>query len=290
MQPADMSRRERCRVITPNFPQTASKTTPVKDADPARRPTRSLHAATDDLGPEAMIHEHLGLACSIARRYTNRGIDAEDLEQVAALALVLAAGRFDSELGHSFAAYAGVTIHGELKRHLRDHGWAVRPPRGLYDTHCEVVQAARQLEQTMATAPTVRDIAAYLSIDVRAVREAQKLSSCYSAASLEEMFGDGLVPGAEGLRNDGTAQIDALDLRLSLARTFRCLTSRERLLIQLRFEQELTQQQIGHRLGVSQMQVSRMLSAVIVRLRASLAGSFADPTAGWPSESRAAAS
>lgn len=238
-----------------------------------------------------MIHEHLGLSRSIARRYTNREIDLEDLEQVAALALVLAASRFDAELGHSFAAYAGVTIHGELKKHLRDHGWAVRPPRSLYDTHCEVVQATRLLEQTMATAPTVRDIANHLSIDTRTVNEAQRISSCYTAASLEEMFDNGVPPAmGDRLGYDGTSQIDALEARLALGQILRCLSSRERLLIQLRFEQELTQQQIGQWLGVSQMQVSRLLSAVIARLRTSLAGSFADPRSDWSSESAPEAS
>lgn len=281
-------------MITQTIPEAAHRTVPLGQSDPAdrhTRPTRQLRAASDDPCLEALIHEHIGLSRSIARRYANRGIDVEDLEQVAALALVLAAGRFDAALGHRFAAYAGVTIHGELKRHLRDHGWAVRPPRGLYDTHCEVVQATRLLEQSMATTPTVRDIADHLSISASAVREAQKLSSCYTAASLEEMFDDGLLPAVgDRLKNDGTSQIDALEARLALGQTLQCLAPRERLLIQLRFEQELTQQQIGQRLGVSQMQVSRLLSAVIARLRASLAGSFADPRSDWSSESTAAAS
>lgn len=278
-------------MITPTIAELSPETTRLERADPAARPTRSLRAVGQDPRLEALIHEHIGLSRSIARRYTNRGIELEDLEQVAALALVLAASRFDAELGHSFAAYAGVTIHGELKKHLRDHGWAVRPPRRLYDTYCEVVQATRILEQTMATAPTVRDIANHLSIDVGTVHEAQKLSSCYTAASLEEIFDNGLLPVMGDRFNcDGTSQIDALEARLALGQTLGSLSPRERQLIQLRFGQELTQQQIGQRLGVSQMQVSRMLSAIIARLRTSLAGSYADPRPGWSLEQAAEAS
>ncbi|MDQ2850492.1 MAG: sigma-70 family RNA polymerase sigma factor [Actinomycetota bacterium] len=237
---------------------------------------------TSSSTPDDLVRDHIGFSRSVARRYAHRGIELDDLQQVAAVALVLAAGRFDPQLGHSFAAYAGATIHGELKRHLRDHGWAVRPPRGLYDTYTDVVLATRALEQSMADVPTARDVADQLGIDVQLVHEARKVGSCYTAASLDSMLTEdaGLSIG-DRLADPQPSQIDAVEVRLALAQSLRALTPRERLLIQLRFGHDLTQQQIGERLGISQMQVSRLLSAVSARLRASLAESFPDLSATW---------
>lgn len=135
----------------------------------------------------ALISDHLGLARAVARRYTHRGVDAEDLYQVASLALVQAAARFDPTRGTSFAGYAAVCLHGELKRYLRDYAWAVRPPRPIHDLYQQVTRAITDLTHTLGTAPTISDIAHYLDVDPDQVRAAHKARTAYTAASLDAL-------------------------------------------------------------------------------------------------------
>lgn len=224
---------------------------------------------------DVAISENIDLARRIAHRYAHRGVEADDLQQVAALALVLAADRFDPARGHDFAAYAGVTIHGELKRHLRDHAWAVRPPRGLHDTYHEVSRATGVLTQSLGRSPTAHDLARHLGVDVRTVREAQQLAGAFTASSLDAMAVDlPDVAARAPVDSSGARDIENVIIAVTLDRTLRSLSPRERLLVNLRFEHGLTQQQIGQRLGISQMQVSRLLAAVVTRLRLSLGDTF----------------
>lgn len=218
----------------------------------------------------AAVQMNLGLAHRIAGRYTGRGVERDDLDQVAALALVLATDRFDPRQEKPFTPYAVVTIHGELKRHLRDHAWAVRPPRGLHDTYLQVMRATEDLGQTLARTPTAQDIAEAMGIAVQEVLSARRVGLSYTAASvdaLQEQYGD--LPLAPGQADDRDG-VDGLLTRLMLQQSVQLLSARDQLLLQLRFDEELTQQQIGAHLGISQMQVSRRLAAVITRLRRSL--------------------
>ncbi len=234
--------------------------------------------AAGDLDPagvqqrDELVHEHLGLARGIARRYTHRGVDLEDLSQVASMALVVAAGRFDPARGTEFTSYATISIHGTLKRHLRDHAWAVRPPRVIHDTFHQVARATLELTQTLTGTPTTADIAHYLGIEPGQVLEAQRAGSCYTAASLdaltEERSGDSPPELSTGHETD-TAH--ALDLSITLDQAVSALPARDQHLVRLRFEHDLTQRQIGDRLGISQMQVSRLLSSLTTRLRTQLA-------------------
>lgn len=230
---------------------------------------------------DAAVKANLGLAYAIATRYTNRGVDIEDLQQVAALALVLAARRFDPGRGCTLSTFAAPTIHGELKRHLRDHAWAVRPPRALHDRYHEVAQASRMLEQTLGREPSPQDIASHVGISIAQVREAQRVGSSYTASSLEALTAERPdsplgAPVAFGSVHDAEASVVAIMLDQTLGTQ---ASSRERLLLRLRFEQDLTQQEIGDRLGISQMQVSRLLAAVLTRLRAGLAETMEYPAA-----------
>lgn len=226
---------------------SASDTTPDDHAHNehpvALRAERATRATVDDSVQrrDALVETHLGLARGIARRYTGRGIDDEDLFGVACLALVLAATRFDPQRGTTFAGYAAITIHGELKRHLRDYGWAVRPPRSLHDTYHAVLHATGDLTQVLGAAPTVADIAEDLDISADQVREAQHVGSAYTAASLEALAEE--RPGGF-LHEPFMTSVDpfgAVDLALTVDQVVSCLSSRDREIVRLRFEQELSQ-------------------------------------------------
>lgn len=220
---------------------------------------------------DELISQHLGLARAIARRYTGRGIDAEDLRQVASLALVHAAGRFDPARGTSFAAYAGVCVHGELKRHLRDHGWAVRPPRALHDLYQDVARATADLTHTLSAMPTVSDIAHYLDVDPGQVRAAQKARSAYTAASWEALAQDHPDRLLFALSQAGGPDtFDTLDVSLTIRAIVNDLPLRDQQVLRLRFQHDLSQREIGEHLGMSQMHVSRLLAAIIARLRTQL--------------------
>ncbi|MBO1767235.1 sigma-70 family RNA polymerase sigma factor [Allobranchiibius sp. GilTou38] len=219
------------------------------------------------------VERNAGLTRSIARRYAGRGVETEDLVQVAALALVLAASRFDPQRGSAFSAYARITIAGELKRHLRDHAWAVRPPRALHDAHFEIAQAAQDLTQSLGAMPTRCDIAVALHTTVDQVRKAQEVASSFSAASLDVLLVErpDRSPGGE-LNVGSVGSVDALVTRMALQEGVRSLDPRDQLILRLRFEEDLTQIQIGRRVGLSQMQVSRRLAAIVKLLRTSLTG------------------
>lgn len=220
---------------------------------------------------DELITEHLSLARAIARQYAGRGVDTEDLFQVAALALVHAAARFDPARGSTFAAYAGVCVHGELKRHLRDHGWAVRPPRALHDLHHQVAHATADLTHTLGTTPTLSDIAHYLDVDLGQVRAAHTARSAYTAASWEDMTRDHPDRLLLQLSQASAPDIfDTIDVSLTIEATLSNLPRRDQQILRLRFEHDLTQQEIGKHLGISQMQVSRLLSSIIKRLRTQL--------------------
>lgn len=217
------------------------------------------------------IHQHLGLARTIAGRYIGRGIDTEDLHQVASLALVLAADRFDPDHGTSFAGYAAVCIHGELKRHLRDHAWAVRPPRPVHDIYQHVIHATEELTHILGAIPTTADIANYLNIDLDRVREAQNAHLVYTAISLDALLEDqpGHLP--HQLRHAVHTNIhDNIDLALTIDHALSQLLPRDQRIARMRFMDNLTQKEIGEHLGVSQMQVSRLISALTARLRIDL--------------------
>ncbi|WP_246306201.1 sigma-70 family RNA polymerase sigma factor [Allobranchiibius huperziae] len=219
---------------------------------------------------------NLRLVRGVARRYAGRGVELEDLQQVAGMALVLAARRFEPEQGRGFGAFAQVTMHGELKRHLRDHAWAVRPPRALHDTYLQIVRIGDDLAQSLQAVPSTGQIAQALGVTSQQVREAQNVSGSYAAASLDAWPGGDDIPWGEPVNVGRVRSVDAQLAGLDLRQSIRLLPPREQLMLHLRFAEDLTQQQIGVRLGISQMQVSRQLSSVIARLRATLTNDTAE--------------
>jgi len=210
---------------------------------------------------------NLGLADSIAARYAGRGVDWDDLVQVGRVGLLKAVVGYHPSKGTGFPAYATPTIAGEIKRYFRDYGWMVRPPRRLQELHTELSSVEPDLQHRLHRAPSAGELASALGIEPRELSDALVARSGYSALSLDAptrtdsgmSLGDGLPDD-----NDPYAAVERAEwLRPALAG----LTDRERRIIRLRFVHGLTQEQIGRHLGVSQMQVSRLLGGILRRLR-----------------------
>ena len=217
---------------------------------------------------ELIVLQMLPLADGLAMRYSGRGVETEDLLQVARIALVKAVNRYRPGAGPGFAAFAHPTISGELKRWFRDHGWAVRPPRRIQELRAGLAVEEERLRHVLSRDPQDAELARVLGVSVGEVDEARGCSAGYHAVSLDAPTSAGtnladfvLITSSHA----GTIEIrDAL--RQSVAR----LTERQRLVLRLRYVDELTQGEIGEQIGVSQMQVSRILRGILDRLRCEL--------------------
>jgi RNA polymerase sigma-B factor len=214
----------------------------------------------------ALVERFLPLARSIARRYENLGEPIEDLNQVASLALIHAVDRFDTSRGYAFTSFAVPTIVGELKRHFRDRSWAVRPPRSLQELSLRVDRATRSLTQQLDRPPTVPELARVLDRDEEHVLEALRARVARNALSLQAPRGAEVGHALEdefGREDDGYLRAEA---RALLERLMTMLPARDREVIRLRFGADMTQAEISDALGISQMQVSRILRKAIDRL------------------------
>jgi RNA polymerase sigma-B factor len=215
-----------------------------------------------------LVIEYLGLADALARRYRSSRHDPEDLRQVARLGLLKAARRYQQPLGHGFAQYAVPTITGELKRYIRDQSWAVRPPRSLQELRMRLNTLRQQLAQELGHEPTAAELAPAAGVTAREVLEAEATASSMVGRPLDggEADESDRRPVGErlGREDPGFEQVDDA---CSLAGALAGITEAERLLLRLRFAEEMTQEQIARELGVSQMQVSRLLRRLITRLR-----------------------
>jgi RNA polymerase sigma-B factor len=212
-----------------------------------------------------VVVAHLGLADSLARRYANRGEDEQDLVQVARVGLVEAAQRFDPEKG-SFVAFAIPTMTGHIKRHFRDHGWTIRPPRRLQDLQAQTNQAWSDLSQTLGHSPGVHEIANYLNQPAAEINEAQRAGSCYQLASLDTPLNE-RSDGAIQLADEDADEFSLIDGLVSLRPLYRSLTAEQRRVLFLRFAEGKTQQEIARELNVSQMHICRMLARTLNELR-----------------------
>jgi RNA polymerase sigma-B factor len=221
------------------------------------------------LAPEAerLVVDHVGLARHVASRFTNRGEPYEDLVQVASLALVKAAQRFDDDRGVQFATFAVTYMVGELKRHFRDRAWAVKAPRRLQELCLELARSIDRLSQDLGRAPTVGELAHALNVTDGAVLEALEAGRAYRTSSLDEPDQEG-HPLAEQL-GAPDPEFDHVEDRSVLSEALRQLPGRDQLIVRMRFIEGLTQSEIGARLGLSQMQISRLLASSVERLRSS---------------------
>ena len=216
-----------------------------------------------------VVRLHLEVALDLARRYHGRGLPADDLDQVACLGLVKAVRAFDPTLGHDFLSFAVPTVRGELRRYFRDAGWVVRPPRSVQEAQAEVVVAEAELVQRLGRAPVVDEVAAHLGIVAALVRECRDAAGCFHPVSL-----DAPHPVEE---TSPTSTLGALDpayasaeARVALEPLLAALDERERTMLRMRFFEHRTQAEIGAVVGLSQEQVSRVLTGLLARLRRAL--------------------
>jgi RNA polymerase sigma-B factor len=236
----------------------------VSDLRDALAGTTDSRALTDEL-----IEANLGVARSIAGRYRNRGIDLDDLEQVALLGLTKAAQRFDPGAGHDFLSFAVPTIRGEIRRHFRDSGWMVRPPRRIQDLQARIVAAHDELERQLGRSPRPSDLAAHLEEDVADVVEALAADGCFTPTSLDVTVGDGSSTLGDQIGHEDRDLAHA-EARIVLEPAVQHLSQRDRRIVQLRFYEGRTQQEIAEAVGLTQAQVSRVLSRILADLRADL--------------------
>jgi RNA polymerase sigma-B factor len=218
---------------------------------------------------ELLVRRFMPLARSLARRYGRSSEPFEDLLQVASLGLLKALDRYDSDRGHSFASFAVPTILGEMRRYFRDSGWAVHVPRGSQERALKVRDAQERLANEHGRAPTVNQLAEYLEFDAEDVIDALQALQSYETLSL-----DAPRPGSDGdLVSYGDAmgaedeRFELVELDATLTAVLKHIPPRERLILQMRFVDDLTQTEIAERVGISQMQVSRLLRRSLEQLR-----------------------
>ena len=223
----------------------------------------------DQRAREALAERFLPLARSLARRYAHSSAPLDDLVQVASYALVKAIDRFDPDRGLAFTSFAVPTILGELKRYFRDSGWAVHVPRGAQERARLVETAARVLADQTGRSPTPGELARYLDISEEDVLDGLEVAQAYAAVSLDAPRGGADdAPGSHldfiGANDHDLALVDA---SVTVGAAIGQLPPRERAILHLRFVEDLTQTEIAERIGISQMQVSRLLRRTMQRLR-----------------------
>jgi RNA polymerase sigma-B factor len=227
----------------------------------------------DAAAREQLVRRYMPLANKLARRYHGAHEPLDDLRQVASLGLVKAVDRFDPSRGISFQSFAVPTILGELKRYFRDFGWAVHVPRGLQESSFKVEQARRRLETDNGRSPTFNELAEFLEMSVEDVLSAVEAAGAHHAVSFDTPHDDG--EGESGTLADTLGALDSAfyraDLGASIAKAASGLSTREREVLALRFVADQTQSQIADQIGVSQMQVSRILRRSLDRLSAEIA-------------------
>jgi RNA polymerase sigma-B factor len=217
---------------------------------------------------DALTLEYLWLAESVAHRFFRRDpARDEDLVQVAYIGLVKSARRFDPEKGDSFPAFAVPTISGEIKRHLRDNGWFVRPPRHIQELRARVVEAVPRLSQQLGHAPCTLELVADLGESAVSISEAIACQHHLYPASLDVTIGDESASTLADLIPGTGEELEQAESAAVIASALRVLPPRERHVMQLRFFEDRTQQEIARELGVTQMQVSRILSKSLTLLR-----------------------
>ena len=272
--------------LTPDLEATsvAVRTRPAAtQPEPARRGmTAQLLAEVHSSGDEAerrllraeVVVLNMRLARAIAHRYRGRGLAEDDLVQAAYLGLVKAVDGFDPSHGRDFLSYAVPTISGEIKRFFRDFGWTVRPPRRVQQLQGSIAGVSGQLTQLLGRSPKPSEVAAHLGVDVEDVIEALAADGAFTPASLDVPVGkDGSATLGDLMPADAT-DFGSAEARVVLGPVVRRLGARERRILELRFFSGWTQQQIAEDIGVTQMQVSRLLSRILKQLRDELT---ADP-------------
>lgn len=250
-QPSRLQRRQRTRELL----ALAHETTSTTERDEAL---------------DEVIRINMPVARTLAAPYAGRGIPLEDLEQVAFMALVRAARGFHPDRSGDFLAYAVPTIRGEVKKHFRDHGWTVRPPRRIQELQAEVVRTRSELEQSTGHEPDLAEIAAQIGEPVEEVAEAMAADGCFSPSSLDQPIRSESGTSLGDLMAHEDPGFEAAEARAMLSVAIDRLGERDRRILRMRFFDGLTQKEIGREIGVTQMQVSRLLTRILTDLRSEL--------------------
>jgi RNA polymerase sigma-B factor len=268
--------------MTADFYRDAGATgdAPTAGTDESRLRTAELFAVLHDPGAnaassraarEGLVHLHLPLVQHCARRFLNRGELQEDLVQVGTIGLLKAIDRFDPGRGVEFSTYATPTIIGEVKRHFRDKGWAIRVPRRLQELRLHIVGATAELTQQLGRSPTPRELAERVGCSVEEIVEGLESNNAYATLSLDA--GDDHEDSPSRLLDalgSEDAHLEHVEIRESLKPLIDALPAREKKILLLRFFRNQTQTQIAEEIGVSQMHVSRLLTRTLAELRAAL--------------------
>jgi RNA polymerase sigma-B factor len=222
---------------------------------------------------EQLIEQYMSLVRSLARRYSYRGEQLEDLVQIGAIGLIKAIDRFDLERGVELTTYATPNIIGEIKRHFRDKGWSVRVPRGLQELNVQLSRLVEQLTVQLSRSPTIPELAKAAGVEEEEVLEALESGRAYTSLSLSVGGGGGDDDDLDPLESLGTEehQYEVSEDRAVLAPGFKALDERERKILQLRFFEGLTQSQIAQQVGISQMHVSRLIRRSLEKIRETIA-------------------
>ncbi len=232
---------------------------------------RRYHEEGDTGAREELVQRHLPLVRSLARRYAGRGESLEDIEQVGAIGLIKAIDRYELEREVALTTYATPNVVGEIKRHFRDKGWAIRVPRRLQELKLSLTKATSELSQKNGRSPTVGELAAHLGMSEEDILEGLESANAYSAVSLDAPDGGDddspAVADSLGMMDDA---LEGVEYRESLKPLLERLPPREKKILMLRFFGGMTQSQIAAELGISQMHVSRLLARTLAQLRTRL--------------------
>lgn len=243
------------------------------DRERARQLLTAYAEHKDSKVKDELVAQHLNLVRYLAGKFSNRGENLEDLVQVGCLGLIKAIERFDPERGTEFTTYATPTIVGEIKRHFRDKGWAIKVPRRLQEFNASVAKTTEELTSRLGRVPSADEIAKKLEVNPEDVLEAQELGQSYNLLSIDsELDTDDSRKTSSLLDYLGTDdfQLEQVEDRLALHRAFSCLPSRERLLMYLRFFENRSQSEVAKVLNISQMHVSRLQARSLESMRLAL--------------------
>ena len=250
-------------------PHRRSAASSEKAREEDRALLRRYHEAGDTTAREELIERHLPLVRSLARRYAGRGEALEDIEQVGAIGLIKAIDRFELEREVSLATYATPNIIGEIKRHFRDKGWAIRVPRGLQELNVRLSQLLERLTVELERSPTIPELAEAAGVTEEEVLEALESGQAYTTVSLSAPSGGGEDGELDPLESLGELEheYEVSEDRAVLAPGLDVLDERERRILHLRFWEGLTQSQIAAQVGISQMHVSRLIRRSLEKVR-----------------------
>jgi RNA polymerase sigma-B factor len=240
---------------------------------------RRYHEGGDVEARERLIEQYLPLVRSLARRYSHRGEQLEDLVQVGCIGLIKAIDRFDIDRGVELTTYATPNIIGEIKRHFRDKGWSVRVPRGLQELNVRLSRLIEELTVQLERSPTIAELAKAAGVDEEEVLEALETGQAYATLSLSAPSGSEEGDDLDPLESLGVFEheYEVSEDRAVLAPGLRVLDDRERRILQLRFFEGLTQSQIAQQVGISQMHVSRLIRRALEKIRDEIAAENEEP-------------